>query len=255
MPSHTGSQRSFNVHCDNDGSSINIHIFEQAGVSAENLSLSTWGSSFVLANLLHKIRTPFINLNEEAQKRTALERPSVLELGAGTGLVGISAVALRHAKVLLTDLAPILPGLDANISLNKQLLSRTGSSASCGLLDWTHPSEIHILPGATGNGNEILTPESLKLDLILAADTLYSAEHPELVTNAILTWLAPGANSRAILCYLLRVAYLDDIRRFWELMESAGLECLEEGREEGSENWNEVANTPYEWCIWGWQRD
>ena len=212
-----------------------------------NLSLSTWGASFVLANVLHKLDLP--SRLGKSERRASKAKPfSVLELGAGTGLVGLSAAALWPAQVVLTDLAPILPALDANTSLNNALISRTKSSTSCASLDWNTPTKLQMRSG------EHVAAQSWKADLIVAADTLYTEEHPELILNTILTWLAPNLGSRAVLCYPLRIAYIDHIRKFWELAESAGLECVNEGREDGGkEDWNEVANTPYEWCVWAWQ--
>lgn len=251
MASPIGSRGSFEVQSDRHGSRMNIHILEQAGISAENLSLSTWGASFVLANQLHKISIPS-KPKDEISNGGEQPRLSVLELGAGTGLVGISAAALWCADCLLTDLTPILPGLDTNISVNQQLLSRNASSASCASLDWNRPDEIKVGTHSTRTSARSLTPQDWKADVVLAADTLYSEEHPSLLVKTIVTWLAPGHRSRAILCYPLRIAYIDHIRKFWELMESTGSKCLEEGREEGDEKWNEVANTPYEWCVWAW---
>lgn len=37
-------------------------------------------------------------------------------------------------------------------------------------------------------------------------------------------------------------------------MEAAELVCVEEGRQSGDEEWNELAHTPYEWCMWEWKR-
>lgn len=239
------------MQSDHHGSSINVHIIEQAGISAENLSLSTWGASFVLANQLHKISIPS-KPKDEISSGGEQPRLSVLELGAGTGLVGILAAALWCADCVLTDLTPILPGLDANISVNEQLLSRNASSASCASLDWNRPYEIKVGSHSNRTMARNMTPRDWKADVVLAADTLYSEEHPLLLVKTIVTWLAPGPHSRAILCYPLRIAYIDHIREFWELMETNGFTCLEEGREEGDEKWNEVANTPYEWCVWAW---
>ena len=76
--------------------------------------------------------------------------------------------------------------------------------------------------------------------VILAADVVYSEEHPELLSKTILRWLAAGPASRAVIAYPLRVAYLGQIRELWELLEAGGLEAIEEGREQAStKDWDD----------------
>lgn len=240
MASPIGASGSFAIKADDRGSTTTVYISEPSGVSSENLSLSTWGASFILANHLHKITLP---------SALAVMRPKILELGAGTGLVGLSAAVFWRAKVILTDLPAILPGLEANISLNRTLLDQNDSPVEAGSLDWTSPKKIVL-----STSEEITVEKDIsKYHVILAADTIYDEDHPELLCTTIAEWLAPGPDSRVILCYPLRMAYIDHIRDFWERMEAAGLECCEEGKEAGEENWNEVAHTPYEWCIWRWK--
>src|ERR1700761_5943234 len=132
MASPIGSKGSVDVQTDSRGSSIRVQISETAGIKAENLSLSTWGASFVLANHLHKLKLP--------SHAKAHDQDWILELGAGTGLVGITASCIWKASVVLTDLPGIVPGLTANIALNGPFLSKSGGSASCGSLDWRSPS-------------------------------------------------------------------------------------------------------------------
>lgn len=251
MASPIASKGSFSVKTDGRGASIHIQISEPAGVKAENLSLSTWGASFVLANLLHKIRIPPSLVRAEVRNDTREQELPVLELGAGTGLVGLSAAAIWRTGVTLTDLPSIVPGLVANIALNKPLLAKAGGSASCGSLDWSSPTALQ--PCTIDTAPPPASTSSSKASVILAADVIYTEDHPRLVSNTLLTWLAPGYDSMVIMCYPLRMAYIDHIREFWDLMDAGGLECREEGREEGGDEWNEVANTPYEWCVWRWK--
>lgn len=240
MASPIGASGSFAIKIDDKGSSIPIYIAEPSGVKSENLSLSTWGASLILADHLHKVSLPFDPSTRHVR---------ILELGAGTGLVGLAAAALWKAEVTLTDLPPIVPGLEANVALNSEALKKRGSTGLSGSLDWTYPERIVF------TDSKEIAPDDGKPQVILAADVIYDEDHPELLCNTITTWLAPGQGSRAILCYPLRMAYIDHIRNFWERMEAAGLECCDEGKEVGEENWNEVAHTPYEWCIWRWKKD
>lgn len=241
MASPIGAIGSFDIKADSAGNTVKVHISEPDGVSSENLSLSTWGASFILANHLHKISLP--------SPKSSGRQLRTLELGAGTALVGLSAAVVWKADVTLTDLPAIVPGLEANISLNSAVIQQNGCQVQAGSLDWTSPNRI-----VTSKGNDISAEaESNKFQLILAADTIYDEDHPELLTNTIVTWLAHSPDSRAVMCYPLRMAYINHIRDFWERMEAAGLECCEEGKEIGEEEWNEVANTPYEWCVWQWK--
>lgn len=241
MASPIGVSGSSDVKVDEQGSTITVHISEPDGLSAENLSLSTWGASFVLANNLHKVSLPHVPSSHP---------PNVLELGAGTALVGLSAAAIWRANVTLTDLPAIVPGLVTNASLNRTLLREKNASAAAGSLDWTEPDKIRF-----SDSKEVQAGLASKYQVILAADTIYDEDHPRLLTNTITTWLAPGPDSRVILCYPLRMAYIDHVRDFWERMEAAGLECCEEGKAAGTEEWNEVSHTPYEWCIWRWKME
>jgi hypothetical protein len=244
MASAWGSHGSVDID-DGNGSSINIQITETSGVRADGLSLSTWGAAFLLSNILHKLDIP-------QPSRTSNHHPrgfEILELGAGTGLVGLSAAALWRRSVLLTDLPSILPALAANIQLNHPLLHGRFVAASCGSLDWTSPSSLQFYE----TGFTIKPQDPTQPSIILAADTFYDPDHPALVANAVRTWLATHSDSRAIFCYPLRFPYIDHIRDFWELMEAGGLECVQEGREMARDEWNEVPGTEFEWCVWRWK--
>ncbi len=214
------------------GASARINISEPA-LRALGLSLCTWTSSFVLASLLHKL---------ELHPVRSSTLP-VLELGAGTGLVGLTAATLWRVPVVLTDLPPIVAGLAGNINLNSNVVE---DLVQCGSLDWTSPDILELQSGKT------YTAEKDKAMVILAADVVYSEEHPELLSQTILRWLADGPASRAVVAYPLRVAYLDQIRELWELLEAGGLEAIEEGREQAStKDWDDECLI--EFCVWRWK--
>ena len=220
------------------GQYIDVQIAEPA-LRAEGLSLQTWTSSFILASLLHKLDIDLSQCNKVIP---------VLELGAGTGLVGLTAARVWGTSVILTDLAPIVPGLAGNIALNTGHGHPEAATAECGSLDWKRPQELQVSQGRSYSATRD------KAQIILAADTVYSEEHPELLSAVILQWLAPGPDSRAILTYPLRVAYLDQIRELWETLERGGLEAVKDGTErESTDTWDDECLC--EWSVWRWKAE
>ncbi|KIW48333.1 uncharacterized protein PV06_00932 [Exophiala oligosperma] len=216
------------------GQTVSIRITEPE-LRAQQLSLQTWTSSFVLARQLH-------TLDVQPSRSSSLP---ILELGSGTGLVGLTAATVWETPVCLTDLAPLLPGIAANIALN---LKCTGNRVNCGSLDWDSPELLSLEDGST------LTPAKDPASVILAADTIYSEEHPELLSRTILRWLTPGPLARVIIAYPLRVAYLDHLRELWQLLEAGGLEAIEEGKEQADvKDWDDECLI--EWCVWRWKSD
>lgn len=240
----------FNVKTGPNTPSLNLKISDPGELAADNLTLATWGSSQILADVLHTLRIP------PAQSSSDSTTIPVLELGAGTGLVGLTAAAVWQTESILTDLAPILPGISANVALNEELLRDHGGSARCGMLDWSVPEELKIWstesPRASATTSRKVFRASVnKARVILAADTVYSEEHPELLTRTIGSWLEPGRESRLVICYPLRIGYIDHIRDLWERFEDLGLEAIQEGREQIDASWDE--DVPYEWSVWSWK--
>ncbi|EME45018.1 hypothetical protein DOTSEDRAFT_170156 [Dothistroma septosporum NZE10] len=243
--------RSFHVTTDDKGSQVEVAISETPGLKAENLSLATWGSSFVLANLLHTWKITDENSKPDHVNGDGAQISDplpVLELGAGTSLVGISAAAVWQVPVVVTDLEPLIPGLAQNISANTTLLEKRSASVTCGTLDWSKPTFLQL----AGHQATVISARKTKAKIILAADTVYAEDHPELLTKTITAWLAHGPDSRAIFCYVLRHSYIDIIRDLWEQLETIGLECIQEGQKDADpDKWDDVA--PFEWCVWRWK--
>jgi hypothetical protein len=241
------------VHISNT-KQIDIHIQEPKNSISENLSLSTWGASFILANQLYKIDVSealeSCRKNDETTKTTTTHAP-ILELGAGTALVGLTASLLWSHDAILTDLPAIVTGTAATVAANASSLNTAKVRVHCGSLDWFHPEILTFHQPDLTTTLPNLSPTSHKFPIILAADVVYDEQHPDLLLQTVTTWLAPGKASRFVLAYVLRVAYLDVIRDLWAKFEEAGLECVEEGQTTGDESWDEMA--PYEWCSWRWK--
>jgi predicted nicotinamide N-methyase len=242
------------VMLDSTGSTLEIDIHVPT-LRAENLHFQTWGSARVLANQLHTIP-----VHPEAftdSSASLASKPNILELGAGTGLAGLAAAALWRTSLVLTDLAPFVPGLARNIDVNRNLLEARGASAESGALDWEEPAELPVYSGEDGaeaKMGKVYRSERDKAGVIVVADCLYSEDHPRMLVGAIVAWLRRGKHSRVVVCYPLRVAYLDIIRELWELMEERGLESVGEGKEEIlDEVWDD--ERLHEWGVWKWREE
>ncbi|ODV95979.1 hypothetical protein PACTADRAFT_30784, partial [Pachysolen tannophilus NRRL Y-2460] len=101
---------------------------------------------------------------DKVQRENNLEINKIVEIGSGTGVVGLSlglllksSLALSSRKIYLTDLPLVLPILSKNIRLNN-----LESSISAQELDWNNEK----LP-------DYLTHDNKKCDLVLAADCVY----------------------------------------------------------------------------------
>lgn len=196
----------------------------------------------MLAGLLHKLDIP-------APPPARDGHIPVLELGAGIGLVGLVGSMVWAREVVLTDLAPIVPGLVDNINENAKLLEQHGKEVRAGALDWDEPETL-VLQDET-----VVKASETKASIIIAADTIYDEAHPRMLAQTIARWLAPGPDARLVMTYPLRVAYLEEIRELWELLEGAGLECEKEGKEEAEEvggaSWDDEKLC--EWSVWRWK--
>lgn len=219
---------------------IEIAITEVA-VFGENLGLKTWGAAFILANQINNL-SRYVRAYGNGDGSL-----SVLEIGAGTGLAGLAAAAIWKSDVVITDLPSIIPGMEANIVLNAELFAKTGGRARCGSLDWAHPERL----AGGGSSQFEYNPQDNKFQVLLAADTLYSEDHPGLMAQTIFRWLARNKDACFIVCYAQRIAYLDHIRELWNLLEEGGLQSVHEGTEHGDASWDEEA--PFEWAVFKWR--
>lgn len=232
---------------------INITIHEPA-LTADNLGLKTWASSYVLAKRLHTLRIPTL---------PASQRHAILELGAGTGLVGIAAAAVLGATVCLTDLPEIEPNLAANVAANRAVVEQNGGYAYTSVLDWseldgnpTPPSESMV--GHAMEDDKRATLPTLAFPVIVAADPLYSPEHPRLLVQTIGRWLLRDPSARVVIELPLREAYSPEVADFKGRMHCVGLDALEQGEEVGYDDWGSGSAGGLQevrcwWSVWGWR--
>jgi predicted nicotinamide N-methyase len=217
MPAMT---RPFDIPSRNGPTNISIH---EPALTADNLGLKTWASSYVLAQKL---------LNIDMESAFARCGRRVLELGAGTGLVGIAAAITLTAAVCLTDLPEIRPNLERNVDLNSTPIRVAGGSATTGILDWTCPETLNY-----STSGAICPSTRSKFPVILAADSIYSSEHPKLLVNAISTWLSRVPEARIAIELPRRAGYEQELTDFRMLMSEAGLILVEESEDTGYDDW------------------
>lgn len=232
------------------GEDLTLTLHEPS-ITADNLGMKTWVSSYLLSRRLH-------NLVDSAPKLvpsgptdvsiTAAESQNklrALELGSGTGLVGLAFAALRgqSATIHLTDLPEIVPNLAHNAALNVELLKKTEATVTTGVLDWS------VVPEPQPTAEE-------RFDVILAADPLYSPKHPGWLVQTIGTWLSRGLDARVVTEMPLRDAYLPQVQEFRQRMVQLGLGVIEEGEETGYDDWEgadgDVLAVKCWWSVWGW---
>lgn len=173
MPDMT---RSFHV---TDKLTIQIH---EPSLTGDNLGLKTWTSSLLLSRLL------------PALQKSIPHQDRVLELGAGTGLLGLSIACLWQADVLLTDLPEVMSNLQRNLQLNQDIVEHHHGKVTSQALDWSDPTHA---------------PEhsSDRFRLILAADPIYSPDHPRILVDAISRWLEVDTDARVVLTIPVRGHY------------------------------------------------
>ncbi|KAH8728300.1 putative methyltransferase-domain-containing protein [Phaeosphaeriaceae sp. PMI808] len=223
---------------------LNIH---EPALTGDDLGLKTWAASYLLAKRLYTL-----NLIQPSNQ----PKPQILELGSGTGLVGLAMAGLG-ADVILTDLPSIYTNLERNAKSNSATIVQNGGSARTGILDWSNPSVCELPDAIDSSKSKVITS---KFPLILAADSLYSPEHPHMLVDTIETWLSQESSARVIVEFPYREAYLPEIKAFRDRMTKFELYILEEGEEKGYDDWGSTsANKEQDedaivtcwWSVWG----
>ncbi|CAK3766999.1 -lysine N-methyltransferase rrg1 [Lecanosticta acicola] len=220
-------------------SCVELTLHEPA-LTSDNLGLKTWASSHLLAKRLGLLRHALPSVPSGT---------AILELGAGTGLVGLAAAAVFHTAVILTDLPAITPNLERNAHANESSVSAHGGKARVAVLDWLEPGAFRLNDTYNGNAN--------MFSLILAADPIYSPEHPRLLAQAIEYHLSKDTSARVIVEMPLRDAYGSEREDFKVRMEAVGLVVVDQGEETGFDDWvgksEELLEVKCWWTIWAWR--
>ncbi|KAI9171753.1 Protein-lysine N-methyltransferase EFM2 [Paramyrothecium foliicola] len=218
-------------------------VIREPALTGDSLGFKTWGSSYVLSQHLPRLgATSLFRLFDESLGQPP---PSVLELGSGTGLLGLAAAALWKVPVALSDLPNIVTNLKVNADRNAELVESRGGSLSVGPLTWGGDAD-EIDQGLFG------TPFQFKI--VLAADPMYDDDHPTLLASAISDHLALGSDSRAVVMVPQRD---ETTKRLLESFKQAMLDldtpmfCEEEDELAGQDDWIEDEDAGHVKCWLG----
>ncbi|KAH7391229.1 putative methyltransferase-domain-containing protein [Cadophora sp. MPI-SDFR-AT-0126] len=203
----------------------------------DQIGLKTWGTSYVLAKRLEYIGSQY--LGSILNSQTPSNHPKILELGAGTGLVGMAAAAVWKSSVLLTDLEDIQENLIFNINKNLSTVTNLDGRIASDVLDWRRPQRA--LPSF----------ESKEFEMIIVADPMYDDEHPDLVANMVMRFLKGGTESRALVAIPLRDAHTKRMaRHFSTILENTGFGVVYQDHEACKDDWTSAEEVQVQWTIW-----
>ncbi|KAJ8567524.1 hypothetical protein K7X08_019732 [Anisodus acutangulus] len=140
--------------------SINSNIVIRQ-LPSQGLSFQLWPAATILVTLLDNtngLSTPLSDLFKRQENGDSLPL-RILELGSGTGIVGIVAAAVLGAKVTVTDLPHVLPNIQFNVDANSQVLEQQNGVVDIAALSWGESQDMEAV------GRDY--------DLILGSDVVY----------------------------------------------------------------------------------
>ena len=259
---------------------IELSLHEPS-LTEDNLGLKTWGSSLVLASKLSILieRVPLLQRPVHTTEDGINQPVRVLELGSGTGLLGLAAACVwPRTLVKLTDLEGIIRNLRRNVEINREVLEQAratsaqehivdlmqGLGVETDVLDWSLSPPFGEWSASTKEHDDTAG----RFDIILSSDPLYSPLHPSWLVNTIAINISLSRETaRAIVAYPLRKGYEHERAEFERLMDKLGMECLESeivgGVKEdwGSHDSNDIdeydgehsAGEKVKWGVWAWR--
>ncbi|KAG2425245.1 hypothetical protein HXX76_013830 [Chlamydomonas incerta] len=133
-----------------------------------------WDAALVAAHYL---------AHRAQQGRCLVSGRRVLDLGAGTGAVGLAAAALGAAHVALSDLPHLVPYMRENVQLNG-----LGSTAEAAPLVWGDAASL-----AAARRSWLMRPPHV----VLASDVVYSAEGRQALFATLAAVMVPPPSAAA----------------------------------------------------------
>ncbi|KAF9927016.1 Methyltransferase-like protein 21D [Linnemannia zychae] len=143
----------------NNSSLEPLEIFEDpSGLLHGGVGSTIWDTAIVLAKYLEKSSVLTKIATSTSGSRTKL---NILELGSGTGLVGLAVARILSAsgikaRIVLTDKANVLPLLEKNMMRNPA----AGIEIETRVLDWESVSGIKAKPKSMESAHSTVETES-----------------------------------------------------------------------------------------------
>ena len=228
------------VEIDLDGTGRSVHIKEDQSSNTGGVGGELWDGSVALALWLLQQLLPLTQPKAYGVETNVCFR-SVLELGAGTGLVGLSAAVLCGATVVLSDRGDGLNVTRQNFRHNEQRHRLRGASVV--ELDWVAAAAaartscdaspswatalLQKLPGAAAAGGG--SSNQAKFDYVVGSEILYDGRlYADLAT---VLGCVTGENTVCALSYSV-APNSKMLARFFSLASEEGL--VEVARLDGS---------------------
>ncbi|KAM3065906.1 Protein-lysine N-methyltransferase rrg1 [Clarireedia jacksonii] len=215
-------------------------------LTGDSLGLKTWGTSFVMARKLEELSKQYLShllCKYAPDNHDTNMKVKVLELGAGTGLLGITAALLWEQEVVLTDLPDIVPNLQVNVNRNGLGENTSSNRTRASILDWTNAENSDVFSQS---------PEE-KFEIILVSDPFYDTHHPQLLAGVIPNFVKEmDERSRIVVSVPLRDAATRAMKADFETrMKESNYELLVHGRERCLDDWEESAEDEND-CVYCW---
>ncbi|EOA25869.1 hypothetical protein CARUB_v10019248mg [Capsella rubella] len=115
---------------------------------------------------------------------------NIVELGSGTGIVGIAAAATLGANVTVTDLPNVIENLKFNADANAEAVARFGGKVHVASLRWGETDDVEVL--------------GQNVDLILASDVVYHEHLYDPLLKTLRFMLLEGSKRVFLMAHLKR---------------------------------------------------
>lgn len=189
---------------------VEQHVDGPVPLEADGTHRRVWPTACILAKYL-------------SQHQALIRGKRVVELGAGSGAVGLACAALGAASVTLTDQPEALPLIRANAERNAALIAAAAAAESGGSAAAASPggAAVKVMPCTWGDeahiGELLEANGGVPYDVVVCCEVVYKQSEPVLLALAhtqqrLMAKAKPGGV--ALLAYEYRGELFDDLAYF-----------------------------------------